>query len=448
MKHLMSKKGSDDFQTPPEAVPPLSPYLPLDWTIWECACGKGYLAEALRQAGRKVIATDIKNGLDFLKWQPSDWHCAVTNPPFSLKFEFLERAYALGKPFAFLLPLTALESQPRQGLFRDNGIQIMLLDQRIHFETPHQQRSQPWFAVAWFCWKLNLPEQLTFASVSRKGCNGSKRPGDDPLVQAREVVIEGSPEPELLPMRMTPLIRALLEGIPTFAALKTDGVTVEEITAAFNGWDSAVDKAVVATTLKRLVADPVIEIVSPGTDSRPRTHTGRFRLGASGAADEGRLPGERRTSEEASTLGLSNDSTLQEMLTFREVAKLLGCSYGEARNRMLAGRIRAVKDGRWCRSRREWVEEYIEKQAVMPEPPREEVSVQVPKRKTAVNVKANGVAHRFLQRRAGTSRERPLPGSPSWPWPSRSAHTSPGCSRGDRRCSETAAPWGTSCTAS
>jgi len=91
--------------------------------------------------------------------------------------------------------------------------------------------------------------------------------------------------------------------------------------------------------------------------------------------------------------------TQKEMLTVGEVAWLLGCSYGEARNRMHDGRIRAVKDGRWCRSRREWVEEYIEKQTVRPESPQVEIPVHVPKRRTVVSVKAKGVAHRFLQNR-------------------------------------------------
>ena len=98
---------------------------------------------------------------------------------------------------------------------------------------------------------------------------------------------------------------------------------------------------------------------------------------------------------------VNNDAGLQEMLTFREVAKLLGCSYGEARNRMLDGRIRAVKDGRWCRSRREWVEEYIEKQTVRPESPHVEIPVNAPKRRTVLKVKAGGVAHRFLKNRKG-----------------------------------------------
>jgi hypothetical protein len=159
----ISRNGSDDFQTPSEEVQSVLSYLPPDWTIWECACGKGNLVEGLRTAGRKVIATDKKGGKDFLAWRPEDdWHCIVTNPPYSLKNEFLARAYDLGKPFAFLLPLTALESPSRQGLFHRNGIQVMLLDKRISFETPNQKRSHPWFPVAWFCWGLNLPEQLTF----------------------------------------------------------------------------------------------------------------------------------------------------------------------------------------------------------------------------------------------------------------------------------------------
>jgi hypothetical protein len=161
----MSRNGSDDFQTPPEALEPLLPYLHTDWTIWEPACGKGYLAQGLRQAGLTVIATDKKDGRDFLTWQPTDWHCIITNPPFSLKNEFLATAYDLGKPFAFLLPLTALESPSRQGLFHRNGIQVMVLDKRIHFETPNQKSSHAWFPVAWFCRGLGLPEQLTFVGA-------------------------------------------------------------------------------------------------------------------------------------------------------------------------------------------------------------------------------------------------------------------------------------------
>ena len=161
--------ATDQLACAPEALLPLLPFLPLDRTIWECACGKGYLVEALRHASRKVIATDKKMGKDFLTWQPSEWHCIVTNPPFSLKNEFLARAYAFGKPFAFLLPYTALESQPRQELFRRNGIQLIVLNERIHFENPNQKASHSWFPVAWFCWGLGLPKQLNFVDQYKEG---------------------------------------------------------------------------------------------------------------------------------------------------------------------------------------------------------------------------------------------------------------------------------------
>ena len=144
----ISRNGSDEFQTPPDALEPLLPYLRPVWTIWEPACGKGYLVEGLRQAGHEVIGTDQKTGNDFLTWQPDDWHCIVTNPPFSLKNKFLQRAYSLGKPFAFLLPLTALESRRRQQLFRDHGVKVLLFDKRINFETPNNNVSHPLVSVS------------------------------------------------------------------------------------------------------------------------------------------------------------------------------------------------------------------------------------------------------------------------------------------------------------
>jgi hypothetical protein len=71
VKPPLSRNGSDDFQTPPEEVRPLLPYLQPHWTIWERACGKGYLVDGLRQGGRRVIGTDKKHGRDFLAWQSS-----------------------------------------------------------------------------------------------------------------------------------------------------------------------------------------------------------------------------------------------------------------------------------------------------------------------------------------------------------------------------------------
>jgi len=165
MQPPMRNNSPDDFQTPPSALDPLLPYLDKNKTIWECATGKGYLVNRLQQEGFKVIATDILTGFDFLTKEPDfDFDIIITNPPYSKKYEFVKRAYEIGKPFAFLLPLTFLETEKRQALFKRYGVEILLLKKRINFMTPSGSGSGSWFATAWFCWHL-LPQQINFSEV-------------------------------------------------------------------------------------------------------------------------------------------------------------------------------------------------------------------------------------------------------------------------------------------
>lgn len=164
MKPPLKQGRKDDFQTPPNALEPLYKFLKRSWTIWECASGKGNLTRAFRRKGYKVISTDILSGQDFLEYEPKEYDCIITNPPFSLKQEFLQRAYCLGKPFAFLLPLTTLESAKRQFLFRCYGLELVLFDHRINFETPNGKGEGSWFATAWFTNGLKIGKELTFVS--------------------------------------------------------------------------------------------------------------------------------------------------------------------------------------------------------------------------------------------------------------------------------------------
>ncbi|MEE9116993.1 MAG: tRNA (adenine-N(6)-)-methyltransferase [Calditrichia bacterium] len=161
----MKQGQSDDYQTPPNALYPLLPYLKREWTIWECANGQGNLTNELIKREFITIATDISHGHDFLKWQPDKFDCIITNPPYSLKQQFLQRCYQLGKPFALLLPLTTLETRKRQRLFEKYGVQLILFDKRINFETPDGNGDGSWFASAWFTWGLNLPKDLFFIKL-------------------------------------------------------------------------------------------------------------------------------------------------------------------------------------------------------------------------------------------------------------------------------------------
>jgi len=160
---LMNQGHSDEMQTPKEAILPLLPFLKKEWVIWECAWGKGSLAKHLEKKGFKTIG---KKEVDFLKvTEMNNSDIIITNPPYSLKDSFLEKCYFFNKPFALLMPLTALEGKKRGELYRKYGIQLIIPNKRINFITPSGKGSGAWFQVAWFCWGLNLPRELNFVKL-------------------------------------------------------------------------------------------------------------------------------------------------------------------------------------------------------------------------------------------------------------------------------------------
>ena len=131
----MKSGSSDIFYTPEDVVVPLFNYIPKGQIIWECACGIGSITDLFIKRGYKVKWSDISRDPkeDFLTYQPKQWDVIVTNPPFSIKDKFLKRAYSLGKPFAFLLPVTALGGQHREVMYKQYGIQLILLGGRTNF---------------------------------------------------------------------------------------------------------------------------------------------------------------------------------------------------------------------------------------------------------------------------------------------------------------------------
>ena len=134
---LYSKNGpNDEYYTPTEAVKIILPFIPKGVkTIWECtAIKRSRIVEVLRSFGYEVIPSHINDGKDFFNYEPDHYDINITNPPFSTKDKFLERAFSLKKPFMFLLPITSLEGVKRGKLFRENGIQLLVPDRRFRFK--------------------------------------------------------------------------------------------------------------------------------------------------------------------------------------------------------------------------------------------------------------------------------------------------------------------------
>lgn len=158
----------DRCQTPAYALDPLRPYLPAAATIWEPSAGEGSLVRTLTHIGHTVIGSDLLTGQNFFKWKPTEpWDLIVTNPPYSVKYDYLARCYGLGKPFALLVPVETIGAGRAQKLFRDfGGPELLLLDKRVNFKMPYQgfEGSGANFPVLWLCHQL-LPASICFGSI-------------------------------------------------------------------------------------------------------------------------------------------------------------------------------------------------------------------------------------------------------------------------------------------
>ena len=152
--NYMKNGANDEIYTPECAIIPLLKYLPKNAIIWEPTDpGTSNITKILKENGFKVISTH-KNNFDFLTDDPEfDFDIIITNPPYSLKDNFLKKCYEYKKPFALLLSLTALEGIKRNVLYKKYGLNLIVFDKRIIFLN---QKKNNWFNTSWFSYKINL----------------------------------------------------------------------------------------------------------------------------------------------------------------------------------------------------------------------------------------------------------------------------------------------------
>jgi hypothetical protein len=150
------RKERDLYETPEWVTLALMPHLPKgQWSIWEPAAGSGKMVRALCLCGYSVTGSDIEDGKDFLLTpMPGHTHAIVTNPPYALADEFIDRAMTLAKAsfFAMLLRTDFDHAKTRRPYFADCSIfaKKVVLTRRIQwFED---SKGSPSFNHAWFIW--------------------------------------------------------------------------------------------------------------------------------------------------------------------------------------------------------------------------------------------------------------------------------------------------------
>ena len=114
----------DYYPTPPEATHALMMHLGLSGkVVWEPACGAGAMSVVISDYGNEVISSDVRHtgygdgGVDFLTCAGRQCDWIITNPPFALAQQFIERALDSGASVAMLLKAHYWHASRRAGLF-------------------------------------------------------------------------------------------------------------------------------------------------------------------------------------------------------------------------------------------------------------------------------------------------------------------------------------------
>jgi hypothetical protein len=155
----------DTYITPPWVVRALIEHLPR-WPefVLEPAAGPGECTvEALRKElpFSEIIGTDITvNAADFLTTPPpvTDIDAIISNPPFRLLDQFIERALDLMGPVAgqvaYLARATADSAQKRRQWFQHPAFatKVTLTERIVWFERTDGQKAAPSEDHCWLIW--------------------------------------------------------------------------------------------------------------------------------------------------------------------------------------------------------------------------------------------------------------------------------------------------------
>jgi hypothetical protein len=150
-------REQDDFYPTPIMVTEalLQNWTPTAGKIWEPAAGNGAMVKVLERRGYIVVATDLVDrgyggGADFLRAKERLADCIITNAPFNLAPEFIEKAFALGvTELALLLKSTFWHAKRRFPLFQKHTPSYIM---PLLWRPDFLQLGAPTMEAMWCVW--------------------------------------------------------------------------------------------------------------------------------------------------------------------------------------------------------------------------------------------------------------------------------------------------------
>lgn len=166
MNHQFKQKKLDEYYTKEYAIKPLLKYIQKDKIIW-CPFDKkeSNFVKLFKNNGNTVIFSHIDDGKDFFNYEPDNYDFIISNPPYSLKEQIIERLFKINKPFAILINEAGLfDSKKRFNLLKNNKFEIMIFNKRINYIKENTNLKGVPFKSIYLCSKI-LDNQLVFEDL-------------------------------------------------------------------------------------------------------------------------------------------------------------------------------------------------------------------------------------------------------------------------------------------
>lgn len=174
-----NRKENDFYPTPPDVTHALMKFLHKECSfifdtslkIWEPSCGDGAMSEVIKQYGHTVTSTELRSdsgygetGIDFLTSNPMTADAIITNPPFNLSEQFINKALGNSRIVCMLLKSQYWHAKKRYHLFNISKPKFVLpLTWRPDFDG----RGAPTMDLAWTVWIKGYGTSCIYQPISK-----------------------------------------------------------------------------------------------------------------------------------------------------------------------------------------------------------------------------------------------------------------------------------------
>lgn len=167
-KLLYSSGNNDECYTPAYAVYPILEFIPKQAVVWCPFDTENSMFYKIISKQNTVVKSHIDDGKDFFLYEPEKWDVIISNPPFTNKRKYFERALSFNKPFALIMSNTWLNDSAPKQIFENKELQLLMFDRRIQFSSPDGSViGRPTFSSSYYCWNF-LPKQIVIKKLDEK----------------------------------------------------------------------------------------------------------------------------------------------------------------------------------------------------------------------------------------------------------------------------------------